>query len=172
MVRRQFDGQWHGDDWVVEEGLAAGDVVVVDGVTRLTAGAPVNAKPWVAPTAAAATPPATPKPTAKPTPGGLVTSVFFASGSDKLDGAALADVRKAAATLANGALPIAITGYADRTGNAAANANLAKARAKAVRDALAGAGVAPERIRLAAPREVTGGPNDREARRVDIAVAL
>jgi outer membrane protein OmpA-like peptidoglycan-associated protein len=104
--------------------------------------------------------------------GGLVASVFFASGSDKLDAAALAVLHKAAATLGAGALPVAITGYADRTGDPAANVELAKARAKVVRDALAGAGVALERLRLAPPREVAGGVDLRAARRVDIAVAL
>ncbi len=168
-------GDWNGDDWFVEEGLAAGDQVAVDGLTRLTANAPVTAKPWVAPARAAApvvaAPPA-PGTKAPQAQGGLVASVFFASGSDKLDAAALAVLHKAAATLGAGALPVAITGYADRTGDPAANVELAKARAKVVRDALAGAGVALERLRLAPPREVAGGVDLRAARRVDIAVAL
>ncbi len=36
-------GSWIGDDWFVESGLNAGDVVVVDGMVRLTPGAPVKA---------------------------------------------------------------------------------------------------------------------------------
>jgi membrane fusion protein (multidrug efflux system) len=35
-------GTWHGDDWFINRGLAAGDVVVVDGVLRLGPGAPVK----------------------------------------------------------------------------------------------------------------------------------
>jgi membrane fusion protein (multidrug efflux system) len=167
-------GEWNGDDWFVEEGLGAGDQVVVDGLTRLTASAPVNAKPWVPPAKAAAPVVVAPAgATAAAAPqGGLVASVYFASGSEKLDDTALAVLRKAAATLGAGALPVAITGFADRTGDPTANVELAKARAKAVRDALASAGVAPERLRLAPPREVTGGVDLRAARRVDIAVAL
>ena len=65
---------------------------------------------------------------------------------------------------------ITITGYTDRTGSAAGNADLAKRRAIAVRDALVAQGVNPERIRLLPPVGVTGTGADDEARRVDIAV--
>ena len=34
-------GQWHGDDWFINEGLAAGERVVVDGALMLTSGAAV-----------------------------------------------------------------------------------------------------------------------------------
>ncbi len=34
-------GRWHGDDWFISEGLAAGERVVVDGALSLTSGAPV-----------------------------------------------------------------------------------------------------------------------------------
>jgi membrane fusion protein (multidrug efflux system) len=35
-------GQWHGDDWFVDEGLTAGERVVVDGAVTLAPGAPVQ----------------------------------------------------------------------------------------------------------------------------------
>jgi membrane fusion protein (multidrug efflux system) len=35
-------GSWNGDDWFITRGIAAGDVVVVDGVLRLGPGAPVK----------------------------------------------------------------------------------------------------------------------------------
>ena len=38
-------GQQQGNDWVVEEGLAPGDVVVVDGTQKLKPGTPVRAEP-------------------------------------------------------------------------------------------------------------------------------
>jgi membrane fusion protein (multidrug efflux system) len=38
-------GQQQGSDWVVEKGLAAGDVVIVDGVQKLRTGVPVVAQP-------------------------------------------------------------------------------------------------------------------------------
>ena len=65
---------------------------------------------------------------------------------------------------------ISVTGYADKTGNEAANIELAKQRALAVRDALVAAGLLAERIRLVPPRVVTGSGSDDQARRVDIAV--
>jgi membrane fusion protein (multidrug efflux system) len=42
-------GQQQGSDWVVEEGLAPGDVVVVDGTQKLKAGTPVRIQPLAAP---------------------------------------------------------------------------------------------------------------------------
>jgi membrane fusion protein (multidrug efflux system) len=35
-------GPWHGDEWFIEDGLQAGETVVVDGALKLRAGAPVN----------------------------------------------------------------------------------------------------------------------------------
>jgi outer membrane protein OmpA-like peptidoglycan-associated protein len=66
---------------------------------------------------------------------------------------------------------ITITGYADARGDHAANVDLAKRRATAVRDALVTNGVDPRRLRLAAPKEVTGSGTAAEARRVDIGLA-
>jgi membrane fusion protein (multidrug efflux system) len=51
-VRPVEAGSWIGDDWFIDRGLAAGDVVVVDGMVRLTPGAAVKAveaKPAAAP---------------------------------------------------------------------------------------------------------------------------
>jgi membrane fusion protein (multidrug efflux system) len=44
-------GQQQGSDWVVEDGLAPGDVVVVDGTQKLKSGTHVRAEPVVAPAA-------------------------------------------------------------------------------------------------------------------------
>jgi membrane fusion protein (multidrug efflux system) len=44
-------GQQQGSDWVVEDGLAPGDVVVVDGTQKLKSGTHVRAEPLVAPAA-------------------------------------------------------------------------------------------------------------------------
>jgi membrane fusion protein, multidrug efflux system len=35
-------GRWIGDDWVVLDGLKAGDVVIVDNLARLRPGTPVQ----------------------------------------------------------------------------------------------------------------------------------
>jgi membrane fusion protein (multidrug efflux system) len=37
-------GGWHGDDWFINEGLASGDHVVIDGALRLSPGAAVTVK--------------------------------------------------------------------------------------------------------------------------------
>jgi membrane fusion protein (multidrug efflux system) len=44
-------GPQQGSDWVVEEGLAPGDVVVVDGTQKLKSGTPVRVQPLATPTA-------------------------------------------------------------------------------------------------------------------------
>jgi membrane fusion protein (multidrug efflux system) len=41
-VRPVEVGDWHGKQWVVSEGLEAGDSVIVDGVVRVRPGAPVR----------------------------------------------------------------------------------------------------------------------------------
>jgi len=79
-------------------------------------------------------------------------------------------VRLAAAAYVGIGTQVNITGYADKTGNAAANIELAKKRAQAVRDELVGFGVDPRRIQLVAPVSVTGGGSDDQARRVDLSV--
>jgi membrane fusion protein (multidrug efflux system) len=52
-LRQVVVGKWHGEDWFVNEGLHAGDQVIVDGTLALQAGAPLSVQP-----AAAAPPPA------------------------------------------------------------------------------------------------------------------
>jgi outer membrane protein OmpA-like peptidoglycan-associated protein len=66
-------------------------------------------------------------------------------------------------------MKINITGYTDPTGDPAKNAELAKERAKAVRNALLAAGVADASITLQPPANITGGGAGMEARRVEIA---
>jgi len=54
-------GDWSGDDWLVTDGLRAGDRVVVDGGLKLGPGAALAPKPYIA---SAAAPAAAPKPAA------------------------------------------------------------------------------------------------------------
>jgi len=61
-----------------------------------------------------------------------------------------------------------ISGYHDASGDPAANAELAKRRAFAVRDFLIAAGVPQSRIELAKPVVTTGGADADEARRVEV----
>ena len=59
-------GTWHGNDWFITKGLAAGDVVVTDGVARLAPGAKVK----ITASAPAARPPVAPAGTAGAAAGG------------------------------------------------------------------------------------------------------
>jgi membrane fusion protein (multidrug efflux system) len=156
-------GEWHGDSWFITQGLAAGDEVVVDGGLRLAPDAPVKATPYV------------PKPDSLPdAPAargtGAALVVHFATGKAALDAEATRLLKGFAPPMKAGANPIDVTGFADRTGNHAANVELAKRRATAVRDALIAEGVAAERVRLKPPQDVTGPGSGHDARRVEIAV--
>jgi outer membrane protein OmpA-like peptidoglycan-associated protein len=63
-----------------------------------------------------------------------------------------------------------VSGYHDASGDAMANAELAKQRAFAVRDLLANAGVGTDAIELSKPAVTTGGADPREARRVEVSL--
>lgn len=98
-----------------------------------------------------------------------VVKFYFASGkADLATGAqaALADVVAAAAA----GKSLAVSGFHDATGDAAQNAELAKQRALAVRDALQALGVAPEKIELKKPEETLATGANAEARRVEVSV--
>ena len=202
-------GDWNGDNWIVTQGLAAGDDVVVDGGQRLGQGAPVKVKSTLpaivplagptptpvrgagpagadasaAPAGVAAVKPATraPAPAAAvraPAPASAqppaaasgTATVYFAPGSAALDANAMQVLRLAAAQ-APGAAALDVTGYVDRSGARDANVELAKRRAAAVRDALLGAGLAADRVRLKPPADIVGSGTDAEARRVEIAIS-
>ena len=82
----------------------------------------------------------------------------------------------AAATLksylgANAGAKLAVSGFNDKTGNAAANAKLSKNRAKAVQAALVAAGIPASSIELAKPSDTTDTATSNEgARRVEVTV--
>ncbi|MCL4697873.1 MAG: OmpA family protein, partial [Burkholderiaceae bacterium] len=61
-----------------------------------------------------------------------------------------------------------ISGFADASGNAEQNAELAKQRAFAVRDALKGLGVTEDKVELKKPETVTGTGDAAQARRVEV----
>ncbi len=98
-----------------------------------------------------------------------VVKFYFASGKADLAagaGDALADVIKGA----QAGRKLVISGFHDATGSAAKNAELAKLRAMAVRDALKAAGVAEQKIELKKPEQMTASGSDAEARRVEVAL--
>ena len=99
---------------------------------------------------------------------GVVKFYFATAKADLAGGAneALADVVKG---VAEGKKAV-ISGFHDATGDAALNAELAKQRAFAVRDALKALGVAEDKIELKKPEETTASGNNAEARRVEVAL--
>lgn len=96
-------------------------------------------------------------------------AVYFDTGSALLGGDAVQQLRAMAQWLAaNPQRGVALSGYADKRGATGANAALARQRAQNVRSALLVAGADEAQIELRAPRGVTGGSDDRQARRVDV----
>jgi len=99
---------------------------------------------------------------------GVVKFYFATAKAELAAGAneALADVVKG---VAEGKKAV-ISGFHDATGDAALNAELAKQRAFAVRDALKALGVAEDKIELKKPEETTATGTNAEARRVEVAL--
>ena len=127
--------------------------------------------PAGATTASAATP--APAPVAATAPASisaaLPAKLYFATGKREMPGDAKQSIDAALAFLKGKSnSKVDITGYTDKTGDSAANLTLAKERALAVRAALEAAGVSRDQIIMKPPAEVTGGGDNREARRVEI----
>ena len=98
-----------------------------------------------------------------------VVKFYFASGKSELASganAALSDVVKGA----QAGRKLVISGFHDATGSAAQNAELAKRRAYAVRDALRASGVLDEKIELKRTEALVATGSDAEARRVEVAL--
>jgi K(+)-stimulated pyrophosphate-energized sodium pump len=99
---------------------------------------------------------------------GVVKFYFASAKADLATGseAALAEVAKAVAA----GKRAVVSGYHDASGDAAQNAELARQRAVAVRDALKTAGVPEDKVELKKPEQTTAGGPPAEARRVEVAV--
>ncbi|MBN3791447.1 cytochrome c oxidase subunit II [Burkholderia sp. Ac-20353] len=105
-------------------------------------------------------------------PAAALSTIYFETGKSTLP----ADAQSAIAAAADYAkahpdAKLALSGFTDKTGSADANAELAKHRAQAVRDALKAAGVAEDHIIMKKPETITGGADAKEARRVEIGPA-
>ncbi len=97
--------------------------------------------------------------------------LYFDSGKADLPANAAEEVAKVVAKLhEEPAKLVLISGYHDETGGAAVNAEVAKARALAVKDALIGAGVPADKVNLRKPAITLGGGEAAEARRVEVRV--
>lgn len=103
--------------------------------------------------------------------GEALAKVYFAVGAAKLNDADLGVVAKTQQALtASPSAIVLLSGFHDLSGDAAHNAELAKQRAGAVRDALVAGGVAVDRIRLRKPESTLGSGSPEEGRRVEIRV--
>jgi len=98
-----------------------------------------------------------------------VVKFYFGSGKAEIAAgaaAALADVVKGVAE-GKGAV---LSGYTDASGDPVQNAELAKQRAFAVREALKALGVPEDKIELKKPEQLTGAGTADEARRVEVSL--
>lgn len=99
-----------------------------------------------------------------------VVKFYFASGKADLASGAMVALGDAIAA-AKAGKKLVLSGFHDATGDPAFNAELARKRALAVRDALVGAGVAESSLELKKPEQTTGTGDDAEARRVEVMIA-
>ncbi|CEJ96357.1 Cytochrome c oxidase polypeptide II (EC 1.9.3.1) [Caballeronia glathei] len=136
------------------------------------AGGDAASAPAAAASEAASAAPAAASDASAPQAAGLPASIYFETGKSTLPSDAAAAVQAAAAyAKAHPDAKLVLSGFTDATGSAEKNAELAKTRAQAVRDALKAAGVAEDRIVLKKPESITGGADAKEARRVEISPA-
>lgn len=98
-----------------------------------------------------------------------VVKFYFASGKADLAANAVEALGAAIKAAADGK-KLLLSGYHDATGDAAANAELAKVRALTVQAALVAAGVAETAIELKKPEVLTGSGDNAEARRVELSI--
>jgi K(+)-stimulated pyrophosphate-energized sodium pump len=102
---------------------------------------------------------------------GRTARLYFATGSAALPADAETAMARVTMVLQGSQESRAtISGYHDASGDPAKNAELARQRAEAVRDALVKAGIAADRISLEKPQATAGGADPDEARRVEITV--
>ncbi|MBE1529198.1 outer membrane protein OmpA-like peptidoglycan-associated protein [Sphingopyxis sp. OAS728] len=99
-------------------------------------------------------------------------TVYFETGKSDVSN----DLTTAASSVkayldSNPAATLAVSGYNDPTGNAAANAELSKNRAQSVKAALEKLGIAADKVVLEKPAETTTtGTDNSAARRVEVTV--
>lgn len=99
-----------------------------------------------------------------------VVKFYFASGKADLAAGAVQALGEAIAAAQAGKM-LTISGFHDASGDPAMNAELAKQRALAVRDALMGAGVVEAAMELKKPEQMVGDGSAAEARRVEVVIA-
>jgi outer membrane protein OmpA-like peptidoglycan-associated protein len=134
-------------------GIAAGSAIGGIGQKPTAAALPIAASP-----AAIASVPA----------GVEAVRIYFELGKADLTAEARTKIDSLFVTGTHKRATWVVSGYHDASGDTAANAELAKQRALAVRDLLVARGVNPKSIELSKPVVTTGGADAREARRVEV----
>jgi len=108
---------------------------------------------------------------------GFPAKVYFEVDQAVIGPEGLKVIKEAAGCIKAKGLKVDLTGYTDQTGNQDRNLELAKERAKAVRDALISEGLVEEIVTLKPPLfhtivGTTGTGSDAEARRVEISKSV
>jgi outer membrane protein OmpA-like peptidoglycan-associated protein len=135
-------------------------VLVLTGVIGLAASRVLHAPRPGGPAAAAAT-----AGTAA-APG--VERIHFEVGQDSLPADATDVLNRVAEAARSNGGTVLISGFHDASGDAAANAELAKRRAQRVQHALEANGVTAEHLQLSKPALATGDGDPQAARRVEL----
>jgi outer membrane protein OmpA-like peptidoglycan-associated protein len=154
---------------VVAVVLIALITLIVGGVLGLGVFSTRGAKPATAPAAAAPAAAGVSANDASVVVENGVVKFYFATGKADLAPGALVALAEAI-TAAKGGARLVLSGFHDATGDPAFNAELAKQRAFAVRDALTGAGVVETSLELKKPEVTTGTGANAEARRVEVVI--
>jgi flagellar motor protein MotB len=104
-----------------------------------------------------------------PLSGELLGKLYFDSGVAALPAEAQMTLESALkALMATPARKLVLSGFHDTTGDAKVNAELAKKRAQAVRQALQAMGADAKRVLLRKPESTSGDGSLQEARRVEL----
>ena len=158
--------------------LAIGKLCVVVAVAAaVTSGFAVHAQPTAKPvvtapsaiTGTASMPAAAAADAASFKVEGGVVKFYFASAKADLAGGAAAALADVAKGVAEGKKAV-VSGFTDTSGDPEKNAELAKQRAFAVRDALKTAGIAEDKIELKKPEQSAVGGDAAAARRVEVSL--
>jgi K(+)-stimulated pyrophosphate-energized sodium pump len=96
-----------------------------------------------------------------------VVKFYFATGKSEVPAGSAGALNDVIKGVAEGRKAV-VSGFTDATGDPVKNAELAKHRAFAVRDALKAAGIAEDKIELKKPEETTASGDASLARRVEV----
>lgn len=94
--------------------------------------------------------------------------IYFEVGQDSLPADALDVLNRVAEAARSSGGTVLISGFHDASGDAAANADLAKRRAQRVQHALEANGLSADRLQLSKPAVTTGDGDPKAARRVEL----